>query len=120
VAAIEGSCRHPQSIPPETKDSHSTPITEKSASHQRSLHEGQKKIQRLPYISSSPAIFTSPYRRSADIAGSLQTSQLHGLNAPTLDPLADTYIWVKTVHEWFELIVQDAASGKQERTLVSW
>jgi hypothetical protein len=53
----------------------------------------------------------SPYRRSADIAGTSHTGQLHGLDAPTLDPSTDTYIWVKAVREWYELIVQGAASG---------
>jgi hypothetical protein len=53
----------------------------------------------------------SPYRRSADIAGTSQTGQLHGLDAPTLDPSTDAYIWVKAVREWSELIVQGAASG---------
>jgi hypothetical protein len=53
----------------------------------------------------------SPYRRSADIAGTLNIGQLHGLDAPTLDPSTDTYIWVKGVREWSELIVQGAASG---------
>jgi hypothetical protein len=53
----------------------------------------------------------SPYRRSADIAGTSNTGQLDGLDAPTLDPSTDTYIWVKAVREWSELIVQGAASG---------
>jgi hypothetical protein len=52
-----------------------------------------------------------PYRRSADIAGTSNTGQLYGLDAPTLDPSTDTYIWVKAVREWSELIVQGAASG---------
>jgi hypothetical protein len=52
----------------------------------------------------------SPYRRSADIAGTSQTGQLHGLDAPTLDPSTDTYIWAKAVREWFELIVEGASS----------
>jgi hypothetical protein len=53
----------------------------------------------------------SPYRRSADIAGTSNTGQLHGLDAPTLDPSTDTYNWVKAVREWSELIVQGATSG---------
>jgi hypothetical protein len=53
----------------------------------------------------------SPYRRSADIAGTSQTGQLHGLEAPTLDPSTDTYIWVKAVRDWFMLISQGAASS---------
>jgi hypothetical protein len=53
----------------------------------------------------------SPYRLSADIAGTANTGLLHGLNAPTLDPSTDTYIWVKAIREWSELIVQGAASG---------
>jgi hypothetical protein len=53
----------------------------------------------------------SPYRRSADIAGASNIGQLHGLDAPTLDPSTDTYIWVKAVREWSELIVKSAASG---------
>jgi hypothetical protein len=53
----------------------------------------------------------SPYRRSADIAGTSNTGHLLGLDAPTLDPSTDTYIWVKAVREWSELIVQGAASG---------
>jgi hypothetical protein len=36
----------------------------------------------------------SPYRRSVDIAGTSNTGQLHGLDAPTHDPSTDTYIWV--------------------------
>jgi hypothetical protein len=54
----------------------------------------------------------SPYLRSADIAGTSQTGQLHELDAPTLDPSTDTYIWVKAVREWSELIVQGAASAR--------
>jgi hypothetical protein len=53
----------------------------------------------------------SPYRRPADIAGTSNTGQLHALDTPTLDPSTDTYIWVKAVREWSELIVQGAASG---------
>jgi hypothetical protein len=54
----------------------------------------------------------SPYRRSADIAGTSNTGQLHELDAPTLDPSTDTYIRVKAVSERSELIVQGAASGR--------
>jgi hypothetical protein len=53
----------------------------------------------------------SPYSRPADIAGTSNTGQIHGLDAPTLDPSTDTYIWVKAVRERSELIVQGAASG---------
>jgi hypothetical protein len=53
----------------------------------------------------------SPYRRSADVAGTSNTGQLYGLDATTLDPSTDTYIWVKAVREWSELIIQGAASG---------
>jgi hypothetical protein len=53
----------------------------------------------------------SPYRRSADIAGTLNTGQLHELDAPILDLSTDPYIWVKAVRDWSELIVQSAASG---------
>jgi hypothetical protein len=53
----------------------------------------------------------SPYRCTADIAGTSHAGQLHGLGAPTLDPSTDTYVRVKAVREWSELIVQGAASG---------
>jgi hypothetical protein len=53
----------------------------------------------------------SPYRRSADIAGTSQTGQLHGLDPLTFDPSTDTYNRVKAVRERSELIVQGAASG---------
>jgi hypothetical protein len=53
----------------------------------------------------------SPYRRFADIVGTSQTDQRHGLDAPALDPSTDTYIWFKAAREWSELIVQGAASG---------
>jgi hypothetical protein len=49
----------------------------------------------------------SLYRSSADITGSSHTGQLHGLDALTLDPLTDTYIWVKAVREWSGLIDRD-------------
>jgi hypothetical protein len=53
----------------------------------------------------------SPYRCSADIAGTSNTGQLHGLDAPALDPSTDSYIWAKAVREWSELIAKGAASG---------
>jgi hypothetical protein len=53
----------------------------------------------------------SPYHHSADIAGISQTGQLRGLNAPALDPSADTYLWVKVARELFEVIKQSASSG---------
>jgi hypothetical protein len=74
-------------------------MIQESASHQRSLRNGQKNRRRLQYISSSSATVMSPYRLSADISGTSNTGQLHGLDAPTLDPSTDTYIWVKAVRE---------------------
>jgi hypothetical protein len=53
----------------------------------------------------------SPYGRSADISGTSNTGQLHGLDAPTLDSSTDTYIWVKAARERSELIVQGTVSG---------
>jgi hypothetical protein len=52
----------------------------------------------------------SPYLRSADIAGTSNTGQINGLDAPTLEPSTDTYIWVKAVREWSELIVQSGGN----------
>jgi hypothetical protein len=75
------------------------------------LREGQTNIQRLPYISLSSATIMSPYRHSADNAGTKQIGQIQWMDAPTLDQSTDSYLWVKAVREWSKLIVQGAASG---------
>jgi hypothetical protein len=61
------------------------------------------------------ALYTNDITSSAVLVTPVNSGvfrhQLHGLDAPTLDPSTDTYIWVKAVCEWPELIVQGAASG---------
>jgi hypothetical protein len=77
------------------------------------MREGQKNIRPLQYISTSSATAMSPYRNSADVAGSSQNGQLHGLNTPTLFPPTDTYISPgQTVREWSEIILKDVTSER--------
>jgi hypothetical protein len=60
----------------------------------------------------------SPYRRSADIAGTSHTGQLHGLDAPTLDPSTDTYVLCAAKDETSVEFMRPLLNSWAERSVV--